>query len=97
MTIKQKEKVDKKVSKAFRETRKHLGYTEKLVRNVLMMCWVALLLAILYTFQYQSSEVWEPILDVVKYLSVSTIGFFVWKARGENLIKIRNNPDFEME
>ena len=54
-------------------------------------------MGIYYTFKFQANEVWQFILEVVKYLSVSTVGFFVWKARSENIIKISNNPNFEIQ
>lgn len=92
-------KKEKKLAKLNRKNtiKKKLGYTERLVKNVLIACWIVVFSAVIYSFRYMATEVWSYTLDVVKYLSVSTIGFFIWKARSENLIKIGNNPDFEVQ
>lgn len=73
------------------------GYSERLVQSILLACFSIILTASFYAFRYQSPEVWGYVLDVVKYLAPSTVGFFIWKARGENIIKIKDNPSFNLE
>ena len=92
----QKNRKEKEETKQIK-LKKKLGFSERLVLGILMLSWAVVLLGVVYTFKFIANEVWSYLLDVVKWLSTGTIGFFIWKARGENLVKIKSNPDFDLE
>lgn len=74
-----------------------LRFSERLVLGILISSWVTVLSAIIYTFKYQSEMVWSSILDTIRWLSTGTVGFFVWKAKSENMVRIKNNPNFNLK
>lgn len=88
-------KIDKQTKEI--KVKKILGFSEKLVLNVLLASWATILLGVVYAFIFRSETVWVSILDVVKYLAPSTVAFFIWKAKSENMVRIKDNPHFNLQ
>ena len=77
--------------------KKQMGFSEKLILVIIIASWVVILLGALFAFKFVASDIWSYILDTVKWLAAGSFGFFVWKAKSENIIKIKNNPNFDLE
>lgn len=77
--------------------KKKMSFSERLILIIIMMSWVAIVSAVHFSFRFETSDVWSYILDTVKWLSGGTTAFYLWKAKSENAIKIKNNPNYDLE
>lgn len=90
-------KIEEDMKKKEIKLKKQLSFSERLITLILLMCGGSIFLGILYSFRYQSDLVMDRALVVVGGILATSIGFFIWKAKSENMIKIKNNPNFDLE
>ena len=96
--ILEQEKRDKKKGKrkGKKKKRKQIGFSEKLVLGILYFSAVVVVLSIYYIFKYQSDD-WCYVLQAIERVGIAAVGFFIWKAKNENVPRILNNPNFNLE
>ena len=87
------EKTDGKVKKVKRDWK----FTEKLIIAILLYWFLVCNLEIAYSFIFNIESVWWYIIPAVGALGSSSLGFFIWKEKAENLIKIHANPNYDAE
>ena len=87
------EKVEGTVVKLKRDWK----FTEKLIISILIYCFMVCNIAIVFAFVYGAESIWWYIIPAIGAVSTSGLGFFIWKEKSENLIKIAKNPDYEEE
>lgn len=86
-------KIDDTVVKVKREWK----FTEKLIIAILTYCFMVCNIAIGFAFYYASESIWWYIIPAIGAISSSGLAFFIWKEKNENLLKIKNNPDYDQE
>lgn len=71
--------------------------SEKITLTILSFCIIVFICAIIYAFLKEDSNIWTYLIPSVGALGTSAFGFFIWKAKNENLPKILNNPNYDQE
>lgn len=86
-------KIDDKIIKVKREWK----FTEKVIIALLIYVTIIFTSALVFAFIFISESIFWYLLPAIGALGSSGLGFFIWKEKNENLIKIRNNPDYDNE
>lgn len=99
MLAKREEEEKKRKHQELKEIKikKQSSYSETLVSRIIWLGWLTIWANIIFNFINPDNTDWSQIIIGVSALMISSVGFHIWKARGENLIKIKNNPNYDQE
>ena len=72
-----------------------LETTKRLLRMCMVCSTFVMISGIIYSYLYNSSDVFVTIIDKSFELSAICVGFYVWKAKNENMRKYKEGSETE--
>lgn len=80
-----------------KKVKKKRGFTDKLQLGVLIYVFAVNIIAIFFAFMYNAESIWWYLIPSTGVLGSAVIGSAIQKNKAENLLKIRDNPDWDDE
>lgn len=77
--------------------KKKRGFSEKLILIVIIWAITVFERGLYYAFKNYSESIWMYIIPAVSTILGTCFAFYTWKAKNENVLKIANNPNYDIE